>query len=368
MTCSPQLPTLDDLLQATLDLEASDLHLTAEQPPAVRVHGRIEVMDLPALPNEHLAGILLPMLGPRQREALETCRSVDLAHFLRDVARFRVNIYFQRGRLAAVMRRLPSLVVSVEGLGLPASVVSFTELKDGLVLVTGPTGSGKTTTLATLIDAINRHHADHIITVEDPIEFVHPNKRSRVTQRELHTDVPGFAEALRDALREDPDVILVGEMRDLDTMRTAIMAAETGHLVFSTLHSRDAVSSVTRMISVFPFQEQSQIRTQLAGVLRGVISQRLLRSHKGAQRFAAVEVMRTTPGIANLIRGGKEEQLYSLIETGVSDGMQTMEQSLARLFLDGCIDRETAVRMAKSESLIVPRINRAQAAQAAQTA
>ncbi|GAB7079112.1 type IV pilus twitching motility protein PilT [Megalodesulfovibrio paquesii] len=362
------IPTLEDLLQATLDLEASDLHLSAGHPPAVRVHGRIEVLDLPDLTHAHLEGILLPMLAPRQRESLAEARSVDLAHFLGDQARFRVNIFYQRGKLAAVMRRLPSLVVSVEGLGLPPAVLGFTELKDGLVLVTGPTGSGKTTTLATLIDAINRHHADHIITIEDPIEFVHPNKRSRVTQRELHVDVPGFGEALRDALREDPDVILVGEMRDLDTMRTAIMAAETGHLVFSTLHSRDAVSSVTRMISVFPFQEQSQIRTQLAGVLKGVISQRLLRSSKGGARHAAVEVMRTTPGIANLIRAGKEEQLYSLIETGGNEGMQTMEQSLAKLFLDGNIDRDTAVRMAKSESLIVPRINRGQAAQAAQLA
>ncbi len=354
---------LEALLTATIELEASDLHLSAGEVPAIRVHGHIRCMDdHHPVSNEALQAMFFPLLSERQKANLEENRSVDLAHFMGDDARFRVNIFYQRNRLAAVLRRLPSLMLSAEGLGLPVSVLGFTELKDGLVLVTGPTGSGKTTTLATLIDVINRNQAGHIITVEDPIEFLHRNQQSRVTQRELHTDVPGFSEALRDALREDPDVILVGEMRDLDTMRTAIMAAETGHLVFSTLHSRDATSSVTRMISVFPSDEQSQIRTQLSGVLKGVISQRLLRGLEGGTRHAAVEVMKTTTAIANIIRAGKEEQLYTLIETGANEGMQTMEHSLAKLCADGAIDRAMALRMAKSESLIVPRLNRLAAA------
>lgn len=346
------------LLRAVFDLDGSDLHLTAGERPAARVHGEIRELEHPRVTPGQMQDMFQGVMTPRQARVLEEKRSVDLGYTLPGVARFRVNVFHQRGELAAVLRRLPSLILSVEGLGLPRSVTSFTDLRDGLVLVTGPTGSGKTTTLAALIDMINRRSPLHIITIEDPIEFLHDNVRARVTQRELHSDVTGFAEALRDALREDPDVILVGEMRDLDTIRTAIMAAETGHLVFSTLHSRDAVSSVTRMISVFPYQEQAQVRTQLAGVLRGVVSQRLAPNPAGGARAAAVEVMKVTPGIANLIRVQKIEQIYSSIETGASEGMQTMELSLVHLFREGKIDRATALHMAKSESLIVQHLDR----------
>jgi twitching motility protein PilT len=302
--------------------------------------------------------LLLPIISERQEEVLKEKLSVDLAYSFDDSVRFRVNIFFQRGSLSAVLRQLPSMKLSLDALGLPTSIYDFVDLKDGLVLVTGPTGSGKTTTLAAIIDKINQKKSSHIITIEDPIEFVHVNKKSLVTQRELYTDVPTFSDALRDSLREDPDVILVGEMRDLDTMRTAIMAAETGHLVFSTLHSRDAVSSLNRMIGVFPIEEQAQIRLQLSAVLRGIVSQRLLKNMRDGGRVPAIEVMKSTSAISNLVRTNKLEQIYSSIETGGREGMQTMEHSLANLYKDSLIDRETAMRMAKNESVIKPRLDR----------
>lgn len=363
----PIITTLDEnrkpgdihvLMQKTLDLEGSDLHLSVNSPPMVRVDGDLEILKMPRLGDRDIDGLLLPILSQKQQQVLEEKSSVDLAYTYEEDIRFRVNIFYQRGSLSAVMRRLPSLKLSIDALGLPPVIHTLATIKDGLVLVTGPTGSGKTTSLAAVIDLINRHQSCHIITIEDPIEFVHANIASLVTQRELHTDVPTFAGALRDSLREDPDVILVGEMRDLDTMRTAIMAAETGHLVFSTLHSRDAVSSLIRMINVFPVDEQAQIRQQLSGVLKAVVSQRLLKNASGRGRCPAVEVMKVTPAISNLIRNGKVEQIYSVIETSGKDGMQTMEYALAMLYKEGKIDRETALKTAKSESVILPRLER----------
>jgi len=346
------------LLKRVLDLEGSDLHVTEDSPPMVRVHGDLERLPLPPLSEERLEALVRSVLSQRQWDTLQEKASVDLAYTYDESARFRINVFYQRGRLSVVFRRLASLRLTLDALGLPQSLYELAGLRDGLVLVTGPTGSGKTTTLATLIDMINRQKSCHIITIEDPIEFVHRNIKSLVTQRELYSDVHTLSGALRDALREDPDVILVGEMRDLDTMRTAIMAAETGHLVFSTLHSRDAVSSLHRMISVFPFEEQSQIRIQLAGTLKAVISQRLLRRADTPGRIPAVEVMKVNTAISNLIRIQKLEQVYSLIETGRKEGMQTMEHSLAVLCRDGLIDRETAVKTAKSESVILCRLER----------
>jgi len=357
-TATDDRALLHCLLEQTFSLGGSDLHLTSGEKPAVRVNGDIREMDHPPIGHDALGAMFRSVMSPRQWNMLEEKRSTDFGYSLPGIARFRVNVFHQRGTYAAVLRRLPSDICSVETLGLPASVNSFTGLRDGLVLVTGPTGSGKTTTLAALIDMINRKYPMHIITIEDPIEFLHPNAVARVTQRELYTDVPSYPDALRDALREDPDVILVGEMRDLDTIRIAIMAAETGHLVFSTLHSRDAVSTITRMVSVFPSDEQSQISTQLAGVLRGVVSQRLIREPSGSGRCVATEVMRVTSAIANLVRIQKVEQIYSSIETGASEGMQTMEMSLARLCKEGRVDKNTALRMAKSESLIRPHLER----------
>ena len=312
----------------------------------------------PALTGDNIRDLVEPMLSEKQLENLKVKRSVDLAYSLPEGVRFRVNIFYQRGNYAAVLRQLPYLKLTLEALGLPESVGGFSELKDGLVLVTGPTGSGKTTTLAAIIDLINRKKSCHIITIEDPVEFVHENIEAIVTQRELHSDVLSFSEALRDALREDPDVILVGEMRDLETMRAAITAAETGHLVFSTLHSRDAVSTLTRMINVFPVDEQPQIRQQLSGILKGVVSQRLLKTGDGLGRCPAIEVMVANTAIANLIRTGKVEQMYSNIETGAKTGMQTMETSLVSLYKAEKIDKETALKMAKSESVIKSRLDK----------
>ncbi len=349
------------LLQQMIDLNGSDLHITVNSPAMVRVNGEFAKVNMPRLTDEDIYALLMPMLSEKQKEGLKENLSVDLAYTYQEGFRFRVNVFFQRGCLSSVMRILPSLKLTLEALGLPPAIGRFGELKDGLVLVTGPTGSGKTTTLAAIIDQINRKASHHIITIEDPIEFVHENIQSLVTQRELHSDVPSFSSALRDALREDPDVILVGEMRDLETIRTAIMAAETGHLVFSTLHSRDAVSTLTRVINVFSVEEQPQIRQQLSGVLKGVVSQRLVRSVDGERRFAAVEVMSVTPGISNLLRFGKVEQIYSMIETGVKLGMQTMEISLVNHYRDGHIDRETALKMAKSEKMLQPRLDKVDA-------
>ncbi len=351
--CAP----LDELLWETIRLKASDLHLTLDSLPIVRIDGELTKLPRSVLCKECLYNYLMPILTERQKIVLEENLSVDTAYSLDDENRFRVNIFYQRGALAAVFRQLPHIKLSLEALGIPEGVHYFSELKDGLVLVTGPTGSGKSTTLAAIIDKINQHKPYHIITIEDPVEFVHKNNKALITQRELFTDVPTFSGALRDAMREDPDVILVGEMRDLDTMRTAIMAAETGHLVFSTLHSRDAESTLARMIGVFPIEEQTQIRQQLSSTLKGVVSQRLLKRTGEAGRVAAVEVMRVTPAISNIIRTNKLEQMYSTIETGAKFGMQTMELSLVKLFRDGLIDRETAIRMAKSESVIAPRLD-----------
>lgn len=349
---------IDALLQKTLDLEGSDLHITVNSPPLVRVDGELEMFNMPKLSGENIRDLISPILSEKQMAVLEEKSSVDLAYSFGTDTRFRINVFYQRGAMSAVLRRLPSLKLGLESLGLPPLVHSFSELKDGLVLVTGPTGSGKTTTLAAIIDLINRHKSCHIITIEDPTEFVHANIKSLLTQRELYTDVPSFASALRDALREDPDVILIGELRDLDTMRMAVMAAETGHLVFSTLHSRDSVSSLNRMIGVFPVDEQAQIRQQISGTLKGVISQRLLKSASGSGRHPAVEVMKVNTAIANLIRTSKLEQVYSLIEMGGKEGMQTMEYSLFMLYKAGKIDKETALRMAKNESILRPRLER----------
>lgn len=349
---------LDDILAVSIGLKGSDIHIAVNSPAMIRVHGEFVKLNMPKLTDEDLHSLLMPHLSLKQKQWLKENSSVDLAYSYRDGIRFRVNIFYQRGYLSAVLRELPSLKLGFEALGLPCSIGDFGRLKDGLVLVTGPTGSGKTTTLAALVDQINKNESCHIITIEDPIEFLHENRQSLVTQRELYSDVPSFSSALRDSLREDPDVILVGEMRDLDTIRTAIMASETGHLVFSTLHSRDAVSTLTRIINVFPVEEQPQIRQQLSGVLKGVVSQQLVRSAEGGRRHAAVEVMSVTPAISNMIRMGKTEQIYSLIETGARNGMQTMESSLIDLYRDGAISRETAVRMAKSEKLIASRLDR----------
>ena len=340
---------MDDLLVEAKERDSSDLHLTANLPPVLRVRGELTVLDeyCPLAPDQ-IKCLLYEILNPRQVSILEKDYSVDLAIGVGGIGRFRVNAYFQRGCITCVLRRLADEIPLLENLGLCESVSALPNLKNGLVLVTGTTGSGKSTTLAAIIDRINKEHRHNIITIEDPVEYVHFNIKSIINQRELYTDVDSFADALRSALRSDPDVILVGEMRDLETIRTAIRAAETGHLVFSTLHSRDAASSINRMVGVFPPEEQGQIRQQLSTSLKAVISQQLLPRADGQGRVMAAEVMMVTPAIGNLIRLGKQEHIIQSIETGTRLGMQTMEQSLEKLYKRGLIDGGTAIKASRN--------------------
>jgi len=348
--------SLHDLLMLTRKTDASDLHLSAYMPPILRVKGAVKAYSCPAFKPPQVESLLDEILSTRHKQILAEKMSVDLGIEMEDIGRFRVAVYYQRGVMAAAFRLLADGMPGFSSLKLPQSLSRLPVFRDGLVLVTGPTGSGKSTTLATIIDEINRTSERTIITIEDPIEYIHGNQSCVVFQRELHTDVPSFASAMRDALRSDPDVILVGEMRDLETIQTAIMAAETGHLVLSTLHSRDATSSVNRIVGAFPAGEQSQIRQQLSTSLRAVASQRLLPTTGGAGRAPAVEIMFVNSGIANLIRQGKDEMIYSTIETGLREGMQTMEQSLIQLVHAGVISLDTALQAARRPDLMQQRM------------
>ncbi|MFH1020834.1 MAG: type IV pilus twitching motility protein PilT [Pseudomonadota bacterium] len=344
------------LFRETLKRKASDLHLTAFMPPVFRIKGELQSMGCDPYQPEEIARLLDDILMPRHREVLAVNRSVDFAVSVPEVGRFRLAAYFQRGALSVAVRLLADGIPTLAGLGLPDTIGRLSRLRDGLILITGVTGSGKSTTLATIMDGINSSSRRNIITIEDPIEYVHQNNLSVIHQRELHSDVPSFADALRDSLRADPDVILVGEMRDLETMRTAIMAAETGHLVFSTLHSRDCISTINRLVGAFPAGEQAQIRQQLSATLKAVVSQRLLPNAADTGRVPAVELMISTPGISNLIRQGKDDMIYSAIETGVQLGMQTMEQCLIRLIEEGKISLETGLAAARNENFLRQRL------------
>ena len=315
-------------------LGASDLHITVGSAPVVRVRGKLVALEgTDELDAETTQTLLYRILSTEQQKRLELDKQIDLAHAVPGVARFRVNVYFQRESIGAAFRQIPQDIKSLEELGLPSNLHDLTKKPRGLVLVTGPTGSGKSTTLAALIDEINRTRAEHILTIEDPVEFVHRHKRCIVNQREIGVDATGFGLALRAALRQDPDVILVGEMRDLETIGTALTAAETGHLVFGTLHTQSAPSTIDRIIDVFPAVQQEQIRVQLASTLQGVVTQTLLPTADGTGRVAALEVLFPDDAVRNLIRQGKVEQIYSVMQTNTSRGMQTLEQSLAELTL-----------------------------------
>jgi twitching motility protein PilT len=332
-----------EILLEVVARRASDLHLTAGAPPTLRERGALKAISgYPALTPDDTREFIYSILSTDQRRRLETDLQLDFAYLVPGKARFRVNTFFQRGALAAAFRLVPAQMVAIDQLGLPAVVHQLTLRPRGLVLVTGPTGSGKTTSLAAMIDEINATRAEHIITIEDPIEFLHTHKRSLVNQRELGTDASSFGAALRAALREDPDVILVGEMRDLETISTALTAAETGHLVFATLHTQDAAQTIDRVIDVFPPQQQNQVRVQLAVTLQGIISQTLLPTADGAGRCVACEVMIPTPGVRNLIREAKAHQIPSAIQTGGVVGMQSMDASLATLVRAGTITKELA--------------------------
>src|SRR5213079_3064666 len=345
--------SIDALLERMVARNASDLHITVGTPPAMRVHGSLErYTDIPELTPEDTHQILYRILSTEQQKQLEIDRQIDFAHSIPGLARFRVNVFFQRGTLGAAFRLIPADIKTLEELGIPSALHSLTEKPRGLVLITGPTGSGKSTTLAALIDEINRKRAEHILTIEDPVEFVHRHKRCIVNQREIGPDATSFAEALRAALRQDPDVILLGEMRDLETIATALTAAETGHLVFATLHTQDAPQTIDRIIDVFPAHQQQQVRVQLAASLQGIVSQTLLPTADGSGRCVACEVLVPDDAVRNLIRQGKVEQIYSVMQTGTGKGMQTMEQSLAELTLRGVITIDTALsRSSRPEQL-----------------
>jgi twitching motility protein PilT len=323
---------IDDLLRYVISIGASDLHLSANIPPTVRLHGALRPMpDVDSLEAETLREMVFGILPQTQRERFEAEHELDTSHSVAGVGRFRVNVAMQRGTIAVAMRPIPHEIPEFHTLGLPDAVRSFTDLRRGLVLVTGPTGSGKSTSLASLIDIINRTKPLHIVTVEDPIEFLHTHKRCVISQREIGEDTASFSEALRRVLRQDPDVVLVGELRDLETIATALTAAETGHLVFATLHTQDAPSTIDRIIDVFPANQQEQIRIQLGSALQGVVTQQLVPTKDGHGRVAACEILVCTPAVQNLIRGAKTHQVASIMQTGGQFGMQTMDQSLALL-------------------------------------
>jgi twitching motility protein PilT len=337
------------VLLEVVDRRASDLHLTAGAPPMVRVRGRLTPMEgYPTLTPTETREIVYSILSDSQRQRFENNWQLDFAYQIPGKARFRVNAYFQRAAVGAAFRLIPFEVVPLEQLGLPPAVTEFANRARGLVLVTGPTGSGKSTTLASLVDVINSSREEHIMTIEDPIEFLHQHKKCIVNQRELGSDALSFADALKAALRQDPDVILVGEMRDLETISTAITAAETGHLVFATLHTQDTPQTIDRIIDVFDSSQQGQIRAQLSVALQGIMTQMLLPTADGAGRCVAAEVLVPTPAVRNLIREGKSHQIYSVLQTGGQFGMQTMDASLANLVRMGKITQQLAETRAHS--------------------
>ncbi|MDP1876752.1 MAG: type IV pilus twitching motility protein PilT [Actinomycetota bacterium] len=335
--------SLDEVLLYLLERGGSDVHLSVNSPPMIRLHGELEpVPGYNALTPHQLQETVYAILTDRQKQRFEEARELDLAYELPGAARFRVNLLFQQGAIGAVLRAIPWEITPLESLGMPSILGDFAALPRGLVLVTGPTGSGKSTTLAAIIDRANRSRAAHIITIEDPIEFVHQHRRSIVNQREVGVDTQSFANALKHALRQDPDIILVGEMRDLETIAIALTAAETGHLVFGTLHTSSAATTIDRIIDVFPPGQQSQIRTQLASSIQAVVCQTLCRTPDGNGRVAATEVMIATPAVRNLIREGKLQSIPSALQTGSRFGMHTLNQNLAELVQAGRVTYETA--------------------------
>ena len=340
---TPQPFSIDTLLERVAAEDASDLHITAGSPPVLRIRGHLgPIEDFEPFTPEETRDLLYRILSTEQQKRLEIDRQLDFSYSVPGVARFRVNVYFQRDCLAAAFRLVPRMIKSAQELGLPDVLRELAMEPRGLVLITGPTGSGKSTTLATMIDEINSTRSHHIVTIEDPIEFLHQHKESVINQREIGSDAKGFAEALRGALRQDPDVILVGEMRDLETISTALTAAETGHLVLATLHTQSAPSTIDRIIDVFPSAQQGQVRMQVAASLQGVVTQTLLPSADGRKRVPALEILLPDDAVRNLIRQGKTEQIYSIMQTNTERGMQTMEQCLAELVLRRVITQETA--------------------------
>lgn len=336
---------LDDLLRDACERGSSDLHLTVGLPPVVRVDGSLQHLDYTVLGPTDTQRLIYDILTADQVQWFEKTRELDFSYGVKLVGRFRINVYRQRGSVGAALRAIPDRIPSYEQLGLPSVVKELSKKHSGLVLVTGPTGSGKSTTIACMIDSINTERPVHIMTIEDPIEYLHRHKKAMINQRELNSDTDSFENALRAVLREDPDVILVGEMRDLETISAALTLAETGHLVFGTLHTRNAPQTIDRVIDVFPPHQQDQIRVQLSNTLEAVVAQQLC-PRVGGGRVAAIEIMVATSAVRNLIREGKTYQVYSVLETGGQSGMQTMDKVLADLYKDGHITNEEATARA----------------------
>jgi twitching motility protein PilT len=351
--------TLPDLLKTTVDLDGSDLHLTTGTPPQVRVHGELQRLPLEDLSPAETQQLVYSVLTDAQKKRFEETSELDFSFGIRGLARFRCNVFNQRGAVAAVYRLIPERIRNFDELGLPPVLAQMAERPRGLVLVTGPTGSGKSTTLAAMLDKINAERHGHILTIEDPIEYIHAHKSCLVNQREIHSDTQGFGAALRAALREDPDVVLIGEMRDLETVEAALRIAETGHLTFATLHTNSAAQTINRIIDVFPAHQQSQIRTQLSLVLEGVVCQALLPRADGRGRVVSLEILVPTPGIRNLIREDKIHQIYSAMQTGQEKyGMQTANQSLATLYQRKLITLETALTASSNRDELQDMVNR----------
>ena len=357
--------TLSDLLKKMLELNGSDLHISTTSPPQVRVHGHLQPLDMPPMSPSETKQLAYSVLTDAQKHRFEEHLELDFSFGLKGLARFRGNLFNQRGATGAVFRVIPFEIKSFQQLNLPPIVSKLCEKPRGLILVTGPTGSGKSTTLAAMIDKINTERHDHIITIEDPIEFVHQNKNCLVNQREVHADTKSFSDALRAALREDPDVVLIGEMRDLETIESALRIAETGHLTFGTLHTNSAASTINRVIDVFPSHQQSQIRAQLSLVLEGVMCQSLLAKIGGHGRACAMEILVPNAAVRNLIREDKIHQIYSAMQSGQDKyGMQTFNQSLASLYFSKQISLETAMLRSSMPDELQEMINRGQAAAA----
>ncbi len=342
---------ITELLAFSVKNKASDLHLSADMPPIIRVNGHMRKIDVPAMTGKQVYDLLYDIMNDHQRKVFDEQYETDFSFEIDGLARFRVNVYNQTRGAGGVFRTIPTKILTLEDLKAPKHFKTFAEYPRGLILVTGPTGSGKSTTLAAMINHINANYAKHIITIEDPIEFVHECKKSLITQREVHKDTLGFAEALRSSLREDPDVIMVGEMRDLETTRLALTAAETGHTVFGTLHTTSAAKTIDRIIDVFPSGEKDMVRSMLSESLRAVITQTLLETKSGGSRVAAHEIMVATPAIRNLIREAKIAQMYSTIQTNQAIGMQTLDQSLQKLVHDDLIKRDDAYAVAENKEL-----------------
>lgn len=352
------MATLPDLLKQVVELQGSDLHITTETPPQIRVHGHLQRVDGNTLTPAETKQLAYSVLTDAQKKRFEEAKELDFSFGIKGLARFRCNMFNQRGAVGAVYRLIPEKIRTFNELNLPPVMATLAEKPRGLVLVTGPTGSGKSTTLAAIIDKINKERKEHILTIEDPIEFVHQHQGCLVNQREVHSDTDSFSNALRAALREDPDVVLIGEMRDLETVEAALRIAETGHLTFGTLHTNSASQTINRIIDIFPSHQQSQIRTQLSLVLEGIVCQALL-PKIGGGRTVALEIMIPTPAIRNLIREDKIHQIYSAMQTGQEKvGMQTMNQSLATLYQKKSVTLETAMARSSNRDELQDLINR----------